>query len=339
MDGDPNNMGREPMLVRAILTIATVLCSAGGLMQPAAPIVIAHRGASGYLPEHTLEAYRLAIEMGADVIEPDLVSTKDGVLIARHEHEIGGTTDVAEKFPGRRTTKRVESKPVTGWFSEDFTLHEIRTLRAKERLPFRSHDADGKFAIPTFEDVLALVRERANATGRTLGIYPETKHPGYFRRIGLPLEEAVARQLDAYGLRGKTDLAFIQSFDPESLRRLRTMTHVRLVQLTESVADVQPVRLDAIATYADGIGVEKRLVLPVSADGQVGPATSVVTDAHARGLFVHVWTMRREPNFLPVTYAGDMGAEARAFAALGVDGLFTDFPDLALAALRRQPAR
>jgi glycerophosphoryl diester phosphodiesterase len=298
------------------------------------PLILAHRGASGYRPEHTIEAYTLAIQMGADVIEPDVVSTKDGVLIARHENEIGSTTDVAAKFPGRRTTKQIDGKAVTGWFSEDFTLAEIRTLRARERLDFRSHDHDGQFAIPTLDDVLALADAKSRETGRPIGVYPETKHPAYFRGIHLPLEDRLLTALRAHGLTEKTSPVFIQSFEASSLQYMRSRTAARLVQLTDDAADVTPARLAEIATYADGIGVEKALVVPVDDQGMAGAATSLVRDAHAANLFVHVWTLRREARFLPVTYHGDLEAEVRRFVAAGVDGLFTDFPDVAAAVIK-----
>lgn len=243
------------------------------LVAPAPPIVIAHRGASGYRPEHTIEAYMLAIEMGADVIEPDVVITKDGVLIARHENEIGGTTDVATKFPDRKATKQIDGASVTGWFTEDFTWAEIQTLRAKERLAFRSHAYDGQFSIPTFEQVLALAEQTSRSTGRSIGVYPETKHPTYFRGLSLPLEERLIAALAAHHLDTKTSPVFIQSFEASSLERMRPMTKARLVQLTSRSADVAPAQLAAIAKYADGVGVEKKLILPVGADGVVGPPT------------------------------------------------------------------
>ena len=297
------------------------------------PLVIAHRGASGHRPEHTIEAYTLAIEMGADVIEPDLVSTKDGVLVARHENEIGGTTDVSVKFPDRRTTKTVDGQRVTGWFTEDLTLDELRTLRATERLPFRSHEFDGRFGIPTFADVLQLAATKSRELNRPIAVYPETKHPTYFRSIGLPLEQRVVSALDAHGLRQKTDPVFIQSFEPSSLMALRSLTGVRLVQLLDEGADVSPRRLAEIARYADGIGPNKRLVVPARTDGTLLPVTTVISDAHALGLFVHVWTMRPESEFLSKSYEGDPLKEYRHFAAAGVDGIFTDVPDQAIAAL------
>jgi glycerophosphoryl diester phosphodiesterase len=317
------------------LGLAAAVALDAWLLQPAAtPIVIAHRGASGHRPEHTIEAYTLAIEMGADVIEPDLVSTKDGVLIARHENEIGGTTDVSVKFPDRQTTKTIDGTDVTGWFTEDLTLAEIKTLRARERLEFRSHAYDGQFAIPTFDEVLSLASKKSAELGRPIGVYPETKHPTYFRGIGLPIEDRLLAALRMYGLTEKTSPVFVQSFEPSSLRYLRPRTAVRLVQLTDRAEDVTPEKLTEIATYADGVGVEKKLVIPVDENGNARAPTSLVRDAHAAALFVHVWTLRREPRFLPASYHGDLAAEVRRFVDAGIDGLFTDFPDVAAGVIK-----
>jgi glycerophosphoryl diester phosphodiesterase len=300
------------------------------------PLIIGHRGASGHRPEHTIESYTLAIEMGADVIEPDLVCTKDGVLVARHENEIGGTTDAAEKFPSRKTTKQIDGQAVTGWFTEDLTLAELKTLRARERLPFRSHEYDGKFLIPTFEEVADLAARKSREVGRSIAVYPETKHPTYFRSIDLPLEPRLVAVLDKRGLRTRTDPVFIQSFEPSSLQTLRPMTGVRLMQLLDEGAEVTPARLAAIAKYADGIGPNKRLILPAGTDGRLMAPTSLVRDAHAAGLFVHVWTLRSESVFLSPTYEGNPAREYEQLAALGVDGLFTDFPDVAARVFRRK---
>jgi len=317
------------------LAAASTLLAVAGLWTVPAPLVIAHRGASGYRPEHTIEAYALAIEMGADAIEPDLVSTKDHVLIARHENEIGATTDVAEKFPDRKTTRTIDGTAVTGWFTEDFTLDEIRTLRARERLEFRSHDYDGQFLIPTFKEVLDLAERSGRAKGRTIAVYPETKHPTHFRSLGLPLEEPLLAALNERGWRHRDSPVFIQSFEASSLVRLRPATEARLVMLVSAPAAVTPDRLSQIRVFADGIGVEKRLLIPVSSSGQTLPPTSLVADAHKAGLFVHVWTLRAEPRFLPASYGGDMAAEVRQLSSLGVDGLFTDFPDVAVQALAK----
>jgi glycerophosphoryl diester phosphodiesterase len=361
-DGSRRRVGQAATVVVAALPaliLGLALPAAaptGGEGQPSGtPLIIAHRGASGERPEHTLEAYDLAIKQGADFIEPDLVITKDGVLIARHENEIGQTTDVADRFPDRKTTKRVDGREVTGWFAEDFTIAEIRTLRARERLAFRSKAFDGQFAIPTFEEVIDLARRRGRDTGRVVGVYPETKHPTYFRGIGLPLEEPLVATLDKHGLANREAPVFIQSFEIGNLQRLRTMTRVRLVQLLSArgrpfdmaasggkttYADmVTPGGLKEVATYADGVGPERRLIVPAAPDGTLLEPTSLVKDAHAAGLVVHVWTLRDEPVFLSPSYEGDPQAEYRQFAALGVDGIFTDFPATAVAALRSGKTR
>jgi glycerophosphoryl diester phosphodiesterase len=331
---------------------------------PDRPIVIAHRGASGYRPEHTLESYRLAIEMGADFIEPDLVSTKDGVLVARHENEIGSTTDVAEhpEFAARRTTKTIDGQLVEGWFTEDFTLAELRTLRARERLPeLRAANTayDGRLEVPTFDEIIQLAKRESAARGRTIGIYPETKHPSWFASLGLALEEPLIAELERAGWTEREAPVFIQSFETENLRKLRGMTRVPLVQLIEAsgapadlalrgdprtYADlVTPAGLAEIATYADAIGPHKGLVIPRGADDRLAAPSSLVADAHAAGLLVHPWTFRGENYFLPADFHagdpadpafaamhGDADAELAAFFAAGVDGVFADFPDVAL---------
>ena len=316
-------------ILAGVLLASAVVAAAGPDI-----IIIGHRGASGHRPEHTIESYTLAIAMGADFIEPDLVSTKDGVLVARHENEIGGTTDVADKFPARKTTKTIDGQSITGWFTEDFTLAEIRTLRAKERLPFRSHERDGLYPVPTFEEVLILAETRSREIGRTIGVYPETKHPTYFRSIGLPLEPPLLAMLAAHGNKDRTAPVFIQSFEPANLKLLRPQTSLRLILLLEATADVSPARLAEIKTFADGIAPNTRLVVPANADGTLREPTTLVADAHQAGLLVHVWTLRSEPVFLSPTYGGDPIKEYRQFAALGVDGIFGDFPDVAVAALR-----
>ncbi|MBV6522533.1 MAG: Glycerophosphodiester phosphodiesterase, periplasmic [Gemmatimonadaceae bacterium] len=316
------------------------------------PLIVAHRGASGVLPEHTIEAYDLAISQGADFIEPDVVSTRDGVLVARHENEIGATTDAGARFPERRRTAIVDGRSVEGWFVEDFTFAELQTLRARERLATRSHGNDGRFLVPSLDDVLALVRRRERETGRTIGVYPETKHPSYFRSLSLPLEDKLLETLDRHGFARPDDAVFIQSFETANLRALRQRTTIRLIQLIErgswpaDLAAAEPTvgrdpgelllphSLAEIAAYAFGIGVEKSLVLPTLHDGRLGEATSLVTDAHAAGLAVHVWTLRSDPPFLPAGYNGDPAAEWRRFAALGVDGMFGDFPDVGVAVRR-----
>lgn len=326
-------MTLRSLLAAALLAVAACTPASPSLppIPNDRPIVIAHRGASGHRPEHTLAAYSLAVDMGADFIEPDLVSTKDGVLVARHENEIGGTTDVAEKFPQRRTTKIIDGDTLTGWFTEDFTLSELRTLRAKERLPFRSHAYDGQFKIPTFDEVLALADSLGRARGRVVGVYPETKHPSYHRAIGLPLEPKLLAALRARGLDRREAPVFIQSFEDGNLRTLRGETRVKLVYLLGAGA-LSAERLRDIATFADAIGVNQRML--VGADSAAVP-TTLVRDAHAAGLLVHVWTLRSEPVFLGKRYGGDPAAEVKEMVRLGVDGIFGDFPDVVVRGMRQ----
>ena len=328
-----------PAALALLIGCGAPACEAGGPDptlegQPARPLVIAHRGASGHRPEHTLAAYELAIHMGADYIEPDLVSTKDGVLVARHENEIGLTTDVERKFRERRATKVVDGDTIDGWFTEDFTLAELRSLRVREREPFRTLRYEGLCPVPTFEEVVTLAEREGRRRGRVVGLYPELKHPEYFRAIGLPLEERVLDVLRRHDLDDCDAAVFIQSFDSTSLRRLRTLTRTRLVQLVQDSSWVTPAALRQIATYADAIGVFRRLLVPARAGT---PATSVVRDAHAAGLEVHAWTLRPERQFLAPRYGGDPLAEVRELAALGVDGMFGDYPDLLLKGLSGTP--
>jgi glycerophosphoryl diester phosphodiesterase len=317
------------------------------------PIVIAHRGASAERPEHTRSAYRLAVEQGADFIEPDLVITKDGHLVARHENEIGGTTDVAGKaeFAARKTTKVIDGQSVEGWFTEDFTLAELKTLRCRERLPqLRPGNTafDGQDVIPTFDEVCAIARDMG------VGVYPEMKHPRYFASISLPFEQRMADALKANRLDSADAKVFVQCFEVAPLKTLRPLTKAKLVQLIDSegapadapgfsYADMTSAAgLKAIAAYADGVGPEKGYVVPT--DGQtLLPATAFVSDAHAAGLKVHPWTVRAENYFLPAalripagaTADADMVRHGRVDAVLealfkaGVDGVFCDSPGLA----------
>lgn len=309
------------------------------------PLVLGHRGACGYRPEHTIASYELAIEMGADYIEPDLVMTKDRVLMARHENEIGGTTDVATKFPDRKTTKKVDGKEISGWFIEDFTLAEVKMLRANERLAFRDHSYDGKFEIPTFSEILDLVKRQK----RKVGVYPETKHPTYFTSIGLPLEEAVIDELEKHGLNEVNSPVFLQSFELASLRKLKKISPLPLIYLIDdpeiipydnvisgdkrSYKDMLTKEsLKEIAQIAAGIGPYKRYILPADENSQALPATTLIADAHAVGLKVHPYTFRKEDQYLLKDYKGDFQKELLQFFELGVDGLFTDFPDQAVLA-------
>jgi glycerophosphoryl diester phosphodiesterase len=318
-------------------------------MRQAAPLVIAHRGASGYRPEHTLASYRLAIALGADYVEPDLVSTKDGVLVARHESEISRTTNVGRRgeFADRLTTKEIDGRAVSGWFVEDFTLAEIKSLRAVERLPeLRPHNTrfDGRYDVPTFDEILGLVSAESERLGREIGVYPETKHPSHFDDLGLALEEPLLDALSVHGYGGPEAPVFIQSFEPGNLQWLRSRTGLPLVQLVEATGRVDLVTstgLRRVAQWADAVGVAKDLVLPRHpGSGTIGDPSSVVADAHAAGLLVHVWTMRDENAFLPTGYRrgespsdpGDSIEETQAFLDAGVDGLFTDQPDTTLEA-------
>jgi glycerophosphoryl diester phosphodiesterase len=307
------------------------------------PIVIGHRGAPGYRPEHTLASYRLAIAMGADYVEPDLVSTKDGVLVARHENEIGGTTDVGDhpEFAGRKTTRTIDGRSVTGWFTEDFTLAELKTLRAKERQPqVRPANGlyDGRFEIPTLDEVLDLVASESRRLHRPIGVYPETKHPTYFASIGLALEAPLVQALRRHGLDRPSAKVFLQSFESGNLRQLHTMTGLPLIQLIG--VGGAPDDLAEIATYAAGVGVNKDLVFPRDPAGNTGEPSVLVDDAHAEGLLVHVWTLRSENQFMArnfrigsdPTASGDARAEGRAFLDAGVDGFFTDQADAGVAA-------
>lgn len=316
------------------------------------PIVIAHRGASGLRPEHTFAAYRLAVDQGADFIEPDLVLTKDGVMVVRHENEIGGTTNVAAhpEFAARKTKKVIDGETLEGWFTEDFTLAELKTLRARERLPqLRKESAsfDGLDAIPTFEEVVALARSESKRVGRTIGVYPEMKHPTYFASIGMPFEARLAAALKADGLNSPTAPVYVQCFEVGPLKTIRKLTRAPLVQLVSaegSPADLPKVAyadmvtasgLKDIAAYANGVGPDWKLVVPVI-DGGLGAPTDLVKNAHAAGLAVHPWTVRAENAFLPPKLKvgvdpaahGDVDAVYRALFAAGVDGLFSDFPGL-----------
>ena len=364
-------MDRRTVITGLVLSpIAAVSAvPAQAAARPAAPVisarrpdrgtlVIGHRGASGYRPEHTLASYELAARLGADFMEPDVVATKDGVLVCRHEPEIGGTTDVAAhpEFASRRATKQLDGVAVTGWWAEDFTLAELNTLRAVERLPaVRQENTlyDGRFAIPTLQQVLDLRADLSRKLGREIGVYPETKHPTYFQHAGLPLEARLVGLLRRNGLNRADAPVIVQSFETTNLKQLRRLgLRTRVVQLfgatgapydlvtagdPRTYADLTaPDELRRIARYSDGIGPDKSLVIPRTADGSLGSETNLVEDAHRSGLVVHPYTFRAENTFLPVNLRrgssdSDFGRaidEQVAFLRAGIDGLFTDQPDI-----------
>lgn len=335
------------------LASATAMAQTAAMPHPVAaqplspPIVIAHRGASGLRPEHTIASYTLAIEQGADFIEPDLVPTKDNVLVARHENDITGTTNVAQhpEFAARKTTKVIDGESHTGWFTEDFTLAELKTLRAVERLPkLRPANAkyDGQFEIPTLAEIIALAKAHS-VGGRVVGIYPETKHPSYFAGIGHPTDALLVAQLKAAGWDRPSDPVFIQSFEVDNLKRIHAMTRLRLIQLMDAnggpadhaapsyAAMATPDGLKAIARYAYGIGPGLAMIQNGDA-----PPTTLVADAHAAGLRLHPWTFRAENVFLPPSLQigtdpaahGRIEDAMRRYLALGIDGFFTDFPGI-----------
>jgi glycerophosphoryl diester phosphodiesterase len=304
-----------------------------------APLVIAHRGASGERPEHTLAAYELAIDQGADYIEPDLVITRDGVLVARHDAELSITTDVAQHpaFAARRRTQAIDGSAQSGWFVEDFTLEELQRLRARERWPqLRPPSAafDGKFPVPTLQQVIDLVRAKEAQLGRRIGLYPETKHAAHFRSRGLPLEEPLVRTLNDSGWRAASDAVFLQSFEAASLRRLAELTPLRRVQLVGERSAVDAATLREIAGYAQGIGAAKALLIPRDAAGRLAAPSPRVAQAHEAGLLVHAWTFRREDRFLPADLQGRPDAELTQFLATGLDGVFADQPGAARSLVR-----
>lgn len=378
------------LVALATLAAAALLAGCGGndgapTLDGRKALVIGHRGAAGYLPDHTLEGYRRGIEMGADFIEPDLVATRDGVLIARHEPNITGTTDVSTRpeFASRKTRKVVDGVTEEGWFASDFTLAEIKTLRAVQPLAERDQSFNGRFQIPTFTEVLDLARSEGQRRGRTVGVYAETKHPTYHARLGLPLEDRLLATLAQYGYTAKDSPVILQSFEVSNLKYLRGKTQLRLVQLVDAndvnpdgsidltapydkpydfavagdsrtfASLLTPAGLKEVKTYADGIGPWKPYLIPtrllddnrdgkpddLNGDGRIDESdrvlmapTQVVANAHDAGLFVHPYTFRSEAKRLASDYRGDPKAEYRRFFALGVDGVFSDFPDQARAA-------
>ncbi|MFF4354297.1 glycerophosphodiester phosphodiesterase [Streptomyces sp. NPDC001530] len=330
--------------------------------RPRTPLVVGHRGAAGWRPEHTAAAYTYGVQTGADWIEPDLVPTKDHVLVVRHENEISQTTDVAShpEFTGRRTTKTVDGRSVTGWFTEDFTLAELKTLRAVERLPLvrnRNTVFDGRYDVLTFQEVVDLARRLSRTHGRTIAVFPETKHPTYFRSIGLELEPKLADLIRRNRLGPRE--CVVQSFEPTSLKRIAAAKPgVPLWQALGTTGGpfdlvssgdpttykdmMTPTGLAQIAAYADWIGPDKTSIVPVGTDGALGTPTSLLADAHAAGLKVGPYTFRSENQFLPTDFRrgtgvndfGNAFAEYALYYGLGVDAVVTDFPDLAAIARR-----
>ncbi|NIY69749.1 glycerophosphodiester phosphodiesterase [Streptomyces malaysiensis] len=341
---------------------AATAAGASGRHELPVPTVIGHRGASGYRPEHTFGSYQLALDMGADIIEQDLVPTKDGHLVCRHENDITATTDVSAhpEFADRKTTKTVDGAKLTGWFTEDFTLAELKTLRAKERIPGnrqRNTLYDGRWEVPTFEEVLQWADREGRRRGRRVWLYVETKHPTYFRKLGLGLEEPLAKLLRRYGRHKKDAALFLQSFEPSSIQRLRKLVDTPGVVLLSTVDSrpwdfveandprtvgdlVKPEGLKWIASYAQGIGPDLSVIIPRTADGKLSTPTSVVKDAHAAGLILHPYTMRNENTFLPADFRrgtdpnayGDAFGAFKAYFATGIDGIFSDNADTALLA-------
>jgi glycerophosphoryl diester phosphodiesterase len=383
------------MYMKHLAILGTLAASVSGLIAPALAqektltgertIVVAHRGASGYLPEHTLEAYKMAIDMGADFIEPDLVVTKDGVLIARHEPMLSGTTNVADlpQFASRKTTRKVDGVDTTDWFAGDFTLAEIKQLRAKQAMSDRDQSKNGQYQVPTLQEVIDLAKKEAGARGRAVGIAPETKHSTFHAALGLPIEDRLVTVLKEAGWAEASSPVVIQSFEVANLKYLNTRIDVKLAQLLDAedvdkdgnivlnapyaqpydfvvVGDKRTYKdlltkegLAEVKSYADILAPWKPYILPskqvdqngdgkaddLNGDGKadeqdrvLAPATSVVKDAHAAGLQVFTWTFRNEPKRLASSFKGDPAAEYKAFYALGVDGLFSDFPDTAVKA-------
>ena len=386
------NAARTPVIA-LVATLALAACGSGDkqpdpfrTLDKNAPLVVGHRGASGYLPEHTLEAYALAIDMGADAIEPDLISTKDGVLISRHDPNLAFSTDVATRpeFANRKKTTVVDSESQTGWFAEDFTLAEIKTLGATITDAERPQGNNGKFKIATFQEIIDLAKTRSPLVGRTIAVYPETKNPSYHKVKALPLEDKLVAAIIAAGWNSKTAPIFVQSFEPGSLKSMRSKgLAVRMVQLIDAddydlktgkltyaapydkpydwflsgdprlfSAMVTPAGLAEIKTYADGIGPWKPYIIPVkgsldaagslreiNGDGKINlndatsqTPTSLIDDAHKAGLFVHAYTFRNEQRRLTADANKDPQNEYLLYFRLGLDGLFSDFPDTAVAA-------
>ena len=378
-------------LAISAISLATLAACGGSSEAPfltldgSRPLVIGHRGSAGYLPDHTLEGYKLAIQNGADFVEPDLVATKDGELVARHEPNITATTDVAShsEFASRKTTRLVDGASETGWFTTDFTLAELKTLRAVQPFADRDQSHNGKYQIPTLREVLDLAKTEGTKVGRTIGVYPETKHPTYHVDANLKLEDRLLAILNEYGYTKKDSPVILQSFEVSNLQYLRGKTQLRIVQLVDGddydfktgkvtfaapfdrpydwtragkkeMFDTMltPAGLAEIKKYADGVGPWKPYIVPVKgtfdaagkmvdvngdgavnyADGTSQPATTLIADAHKAGLMIHTWTFRNESKRLTADYKGDPKNEYLQFYRLGIDGLFSDFTDTAVAA-------
>lgn len=326
------------------------------------PTVIGHRGTSGYRPEHTLGSYQLALDMGAHIIEQDLVPTRDGHLVCRHENDITATTDVSAhpEFASRRTTKTVDGAALTGWFTEDFTLAELKTLRAEERIPGNRQKNtlyDGRWEIPTFEEVLRWADREGRRRGKPVWLYVETKHPTYFRGLGLGLEERLVKLLRRHNRHRAQSPLILQSFEPGSIQRLAKLVATPRVVLLSGAGSkpwdfvvsgdprttddlVKPAGLKWMASFAQGIGPTLDLVIPKDGSGRLTTPTALVRDAHAQGLILHPYTMRNENTFLPADFRrgtdpnayGDAFGAFAAYFATGIDGIFSDNPDTALLA-------
>ena len=298
------------------------------------PLLIAHRGFPGLRHEHTRPSYDLAIDAGIDYIEPDVVATKDGHLVVRHENEISGTTDVAERaeFADRRTTKSVDGKSLTGWFTEDFTLAELKALWTRERIPDVRPDnteLPGE-QILTFDEVVQIAADGTQRRGSTVGIYVETKHPSYFAGIGLDLNDLLIDALERHDLNTEQAPVIVQSFESGNLRDFDARSPLFLVRLIAPKQRAELDNLADIASFADAIGPHKDLIIPRDASGRLGEPTDVVERSHAVGLDVHIWTMRDEPTFLPTDCTPEQ--EYVAYFDAGIDGLFTDWTTTAVAA-------
>lgn len=307
----------------------------------AKPLIIAHRGASGYRPEHTLASYALGMEQGADYIEVDLVATGDGVLICRHDCEIGSTTDAEEKFPRKKRTVIIDGKKERGFFAQDFTLDEIKLLRTRERIPFRSTRFDGQFSIPTFEEILQLVEKYNKTSEKKVGICPEIKHPVYHQKQGLPLEGRLLALLHKSGYQSADDLCVIQSFDAQSLKQLAKKTDLRLLQLLPHKLEESPLpfvpsdaQLKEISEYASLIGVHKKSIFADAVLRGDNAPTELIARAKRQGCRTWIYTFRETP--LSALFGASMEREIRRSARLGADGLITDFPDLVRRALAEE---